>query len=109
MGQYGVREKKIVFNDTDKRHADLKIRLQHDELTQSEFFRSMVTGYIKSDPRIISFLYEWLEKNKNYPKSRKVKSQKSLKKGEELKEVFGLSEGEIDKIFDIMEEEHPDL
>ena len=46
MSDYGTREKKIVFNDTDKRHADLKIRLQHDDLRQAEFFRAMITGYI---------------------------------------------------------------
>ena len=51
---YGTREKKIVFNDTDKRHADLKIRLQHDDLSQSEFFRAMITGYIEKDSRASS-------------------------------------------------------
>lgn len=29
--------KKIIFEDTDKRHADLKIRLHYDGLTQRDF------------------------------------------------------------------------
>ena len=34
--------KKIIFEDTDKRHADLKIRLHYDGLTQGVFFRMLV-------------------------------------------------------------------
>ena len=30
--------KRIIFEDTDKRHADLKIRLHYDEIKQGEFF-----------------------------------------------------------------------
>ncbi len=109
MSDYGVREKKIVFNDTDKRHADLKIRLQHDDLTQASFFRAIVTGYINKDPRIVSYLYEWRENNQGHSKKKRSISEKLLKKGEEIKEVFGLSEQEVESIFDLIEEEHPDL
>ena len=109
MSDYGVREKKIVFNDTDKRHADLKIRLQHDDLTQANFFRALVTGYINKDPRIVSYLYEWREKNEGYSRKKRSVTEKLLKKGEEIKEVFGLSEQEVENIFDLIEEEHPDL
>ena len=35
---YGNREKKIVFNETDSRHAELKIKLHYDGLKQGEFF-----------------------------------------------------------------------
>lgn len=109
MSDYGTREKKIVFNDTDKRHADLKIRLQHDDLRQAEFFRAMITGYINKDSRIISFLYEWREENKGYSKTKRKKSEKLLRDGEKLKKKFGLDEKEVESIFDLLEQEHPDL
>jgi hypothetical protein len=109
MSDYGVREKKIVFNDTDKRHADLKIRLQHDDLTQSEFFRAMITGYINKDTRIVSFVHDWRSMNKGYSKAKTAKSKRLLKKGEDVKSKFGLDQDEIDNIFDILEQEHPDL
>ena len=53
---YGEYEKKIVFGDTDKRHADLRIRLHVDELKQGEFFRAIVTGYIEQDEDLLKFL-----------------------------------------------------
>ena len=47
--KYGREGKKIVFYDSDKRHAELKVRLKHDSLTQAEFFRTLITGYLDKD------------------------------------------------------------
>ena len=109
MTSYGMREKKVVFYDTDKRHADLRLRLQHDDFTQSEFFCAMVTGYIEKDPRVISFLYEWRQENKNYSKKKRKNSEKLLDKGEKIKSKFGLDQDEIESIFDLLEQDHPEL
>ena len=46
--KYGQEGKKIVFQDSDKRHADLRIRLRHDGLTQIQFFQAMITGYLET-------------------------------------------------------------
>ncbi len=109
MADYGVRDKKIVFTDTDKRHADLKIRLQHDSITQGDFFRAMVTGYISKDSRLLEYLYEWREEEKGYSKTKRAKTERLMQKGEALKNKFGLGKKEIDNIFDLLEQEHPDL
>jgi len=87
----------------------LKIRLQYDSITQSEFFRALVTGYLGKDPRILDYLYEWREINKTYSKTKRAKSESLLRKGKALEEKFGLSDGELESIFDLIEESHPDL
>ena len=46
---YGKNTKKIVFLDTDHRHAQLILRLRHHGLTQSDFFRALISGYIEGD------------------------------------------------------------
>ena len=109
MSDYGKREKTVVFRDTDKRHAELKIRLQHDSLSQNEFFRAIVSGYIDNDSRILSYIYDWRETNKEYPKNRRMKTEKLLSEGDEIKRKFGLSEDELESLFDVIEQEHPDL
>jgi hypothetical protein len=109
MADYGFNEKNIVFTDTDKRHADLKIRLQSDDLGQSDFFRAMITGYINKDQRIISFLYDWREKEKKYSKRKRKIQESSLKKGDKMISKFGINEEELENIFDMLEQEHPDL
>ena len=102
---YGDYEKKIVFGDTDKRHADLRIRLHVDELKQGEFFRAIVSGYIDQDEDLLKFL----DKYKSQAKIRKRILYKSYEKAKETKNKFGLSEEEVENIFDIIAEEDEDL
>ena len=86
-------KKKVVFYDTDKRHADLKIRLHYDGLTQSHFFRSMITGYLEKDAAM-----------------KRKDSESLIEKGEVLKNKFAIFEdSEVENIFDLIEKEHPDL
>jgi hypothetical protein len=39
---YGDYEKRIVFTETDKTHAELKIKLHYEGLRQAQFFRMMI-------------------------------------------------------------------
>jgi hypothetical protein len=102
---YGKANKRIVFTDTDHRHAQLIIRLKHDGLRQSQFFRSLIGGYLDGDPRIQSFV---LEKSPQSQK-RKAKSTRIAKQGVSAMKDLGFNEGEIDNIFDLIEKEHPEL
>ena len=54
--RYGKEEKKITFADTDKRHAELRLKLRRDGISQVDFFKSMVTGYINNDPNILMYI-----------------------------------------------------
>lgn len=103
--EYGKLTKRVVFTENDHRHAQLTIRLKHDNLRQSDFFRSMITGYLNNDDRILSYI----DDVKPQSKTRKQKSKKLIEKGKENLQNFGLSEGEISNLFDIIEEGHPDL
>ena len=47
------RTKRVIFDDTDTRHAQLKVRLEYDGLSQAEFFRSFITGYLEKDKSIM--------------------------------------------------------
>ena len=107
--EYGKQKKRIIFFDTDKRHADLKIRLHHDELSQSEFFRMMVTGYLENNHMILQFINNYKLKNKKQSKEKVQKSMKSIDDGKTLKRKFNLDEEEKQDIFDIIAKEHPEL
>lgn len=102
--------KRIIFDDSSKRHADLKIRLQYDSMTQAEFFRSFITGYLNKDSRILSYLDSYRQENKKKYSKRNAKIRKDdVKKGEDLLHKFGIEDGELENIFDLIEEEFPDL
>jgi transcription termination factor NusB len=102
---YGKIEKKVIFEDTDKRHADLKIRLYNDGLKQGEFFRAIVSGYLEKDEDLLKFL----EKYKSQSKTRMEKVNKMLREGNKTKKIFSLDPEEIENIFDIIAEENKDL
>ena len=106
---YGTSSKKIMFYDTDKRHADLKIRLQHDSMTQSDFFRIMVTGYLDKDPRIMEYIEEFKSTSGVQSKADRSKTSKMIRAGNEMEAAHGLKDSEINSIFDLIEQEHPEL
>ena len=102
---YGNLTKQIAFWDNDHRQAQLIIRCRHDGITQSAFFRHIITGYITGDDRIHSYIDE----AKEMGESRKRKSRTLKKKGDEMVRDFALTDGEVDNIFDLLAEEIPDL
>lgn len=106
---YGHNMKRIVFEELDKRHADLRIRLHADGVNQGEFFRSLISGYIDRDERIIDFIEDYKEKNKIQSKQKRLKSKKLQGLAVETKNKFVLNDKEIDNIFDLLEKENIDL
>jgi len=104
--------KKIVFYDTLHRQAEFKVQLAHDGIGQSEFYRAILTGYIKKDPDILAFV-DKVKASKKVGKPTKksdiTKSKKLIKKGDEMINKLGLAENEVENIFDIIEQSNPDL
>jgi hypothetical protein len=103
------KNKRIVFEETTHKHAELKIRLEYDSLTQAEFFRCLIAGYLNKDARILKFLESYkLEKGKDSKRNTKYR-HKDNEKGQDLLEQFGIKDSELENIFDLIEEEFPDL
>ena len=55
---YGKNNKRIVFTANEHQHAKLLLRLRHDGLKQSKFFRCLIDGYVNGDSRIDEFVSE---------------------------------------------------
>ena len=101
--------KRVVFTDTDVRHAQLKIRLQHDGITQADFFRAMITGYLENDGRIVKYIANYKEKHGIQNKKKRGRVIEDIEEGEHLLEKFGIKDDELNGIFDLIAEEFPDL
>ena len=103
------KNKRIVFQESTQKHAQLKIRLEYDSLTQAEFFRCLIDGYLNKDSKIIKFIDNYkLDKGKDSKRNTKYR-QKDLQKGDDLLDKFGIKNSELENIFDLIEEEFPDL
>ena len=105
----GKDKKKIMFYDTDGRHAELKIKLQYEGLTQTEFFRAMVTGFLEEDPSVVEYVEEYKSNRGIQSKRQRGVIASDREAGEEIKKNFGLDKSEISDIFDIIQKEHPEL
>jgi len=101
---------KLTFYLNSKLHEDLKIRLYYDQIrTQSEFFRYCVESYLEQSPLFVAFLDDYKINKKVQSKARTLKSKKLRDKGNKLMEELALTEEEVENIFDILEEDLPEL
>ena len=106
---YGKEKKQIVFEELDKRHADLRIRLHYDGIKQGEFFRCLVTGYLEKDEYIMKYLEKYKDKERIQSIDKMKKSRKLIREGKAAEKAFALSDEEIDNIFDMFEREQGEL
>ena len=102
---YGHTEKRVVFMENDHRHAQMVLKLKYLRLTQAAFFRHIISGLINDDPRIIEFTNEIAITSK----TKKNKAEKAQREGQQNLKDYGLSEGDVEDIFDMIEQEFPDL
>ena len=102
-------QKRIIFNDTEIRHAQLKIRLERDGLSQAEFFRAYITAYLEKDEEIIDFINFYKEKKGIQTKRSRKVIIKENQDQDNLMRKFGIKDEELENIFDLIAEEHPDL
>lgn len=102
---YGKELKKIVFEETDNQHAKFIIRLRHNSISQSDFFRAIVEGFIKKDERICSFIEERTLDQKSMNEQRIKKSRMLKKSGHQKIKDFAFSGEEIENLFDLIEDE----
>jgi len=103
------RKKKIQFTDTDIRHAELKIRLERENLTQSDFFRACITGMSDNDKDLMKFIRRYKEEKSIGRKRDSKIATKEDNQSEDLMAKFGIKDDELENIFDLIAEEHPEL
>jgi excinuclease UvrABC nuclease subunit len=106
---YGNDVKRIVFKVTDHEHAKLIVRLRHNALTQSEFFKAVIDAVNHDDELILSFIQQHISEKKKMNKERIVKTNKMIDKGKQIIKDFSLSDDEVEDVFDLIAEEFPEL
>ena len=102
---YENLNKRIVFTENDNRHAQFMMKLREVGITQSKFFRLIITGFIQDDDRIFEFITE----NSVQSKLKTSKIKKLKDKGNQMMNDLAFNDNEIENIFDLIAEEYPDL
>ena len=97
--------KKIMFYDSQHRQIKLKVRCNFDGITQSQFFRMMITGYIEKDELIFTFLNRCKEKYLIHGKQKRKVFNDLYESEKKINKQFVLGDEEIEDIFDIIASE----
>ena len=91
-------------------HEELKIRMHYDGFrTQSEFFRACVIAYVEKNEKFMEFLDFYKEDEKIQSKANIKKSRRLRQEGQDLMKRLGITEEDVENIFDLIEEEIPEL
>ncbi len=107
---YGEDIKSIRFWVADDDHARLIIRLRHNKLKASQFFRAVIDGVIQEAPNLMAFMEDYVLEHKILSRKRFTKSLKLKQKGRKKLEDWGLlDDADKENLFDLIAEEFPDL
>lgn len=77
---------------------DLNIQCQYRNIRIQDFLRSIVIGFLKEEPVLIQYFQNNLTNGKIMKKLLQDEQRKEI----EIKEKYGLSEKELNKIYDIL-------
>ena len=103
-----MQMKRIIFEELDKNHADLILKLRSRGLTQKKFFQYVVRAFIDDNSSLKSFFDTMMQRESRLGKKVQKKISRSTDKGRRLLQEFDLTEEEKSNIFDILEVENFD-
>jgi hypothetical protein len=85
--------------------ADLRIKLNFDDITKFFFFNEYIKGYLLEDEELMPFIKKVKEKSMLMRKFRLKKAKEIRAKEKQIINQFGLSQDDIENIFDLLDEE----
>jgi len=94
----------IQFPSLGHLDASLIIKLNFDDITKFFFFNEYIKAYLSEDSLLMPFINKTKEKSMLARKFRLKKTKELRKKEQEIIKLFGLNPGEIENIFDLIEE-----
>jgi antitoxin component of RelBE/YafQ-DinJ toxin-antitoxin module len=101
--------KRVYVYMKEKQHVDLKIRLDFHGMSMSEFVRVCAEGVLDENPIMEQFIDFYKEHSKKHSKKSLAKEKKDREEADEILESLGLSVDDIEDIFDIIENDHPEI
>jgi hypothetical protein len=80
-----------------------------ENITQADFFRACITGMSDNDKDLMNFIRRY-KKEQNIGRKRDLKITKQEDdQADDLMSKFGIKDDELESIFDLIAEEHPEL
>ena len=104
-----LKDKRISLLLNKEQLFKFRIKLESDNITQSNFLRFFIDSYLNESKEVLSLVEKIKLNSGNYTKAEQRFVKKMISEREEIIKQFGLNKEEVESIFDLIEEEHPDL
>jgi hypothetical protein len=101
--------KRVYVYMDEKQHMDLKIRLDYHNVGMSEFVRACSEALLLGHPIMEQFMDNYKENSEKHSKRNNKIAKRDREKSEKMSSDLGLNLDEIENIFDIIEEDHPEI
>ena len=102
------RKRVYVYMD-EQQHVKLKIRLNYLGISMSEFVRVCGDGLMNQHPIMEQFMDHYRETSEKFSKKAAKKAKKDREDSNKIMDDLGLDFDDIENIFDIIEEDHPEI
>jgi hypothetical protein len=101
--------KRVRFYIKNDAHIRFKAALSKHQLSMSEFLRACCDAVSDDNPLMNNFIDHYKEVSEKHSKRNNNIIKKDRAKGEELLADFGIEDSEIENIFDIIADQHPEI
>jgi hypothetical protein len=104
-------DSKLTVDVGQKKKADMRVKLHYHGLTMGSFVRGVIDAYVGDDEKFFEWFGQFRAQHSKYSGSKTSlsKIEKEEREAAETMGAFGIGDKELDDIFDIIAEEHPDL
>lgn len=109
MSEQSTEPKRVYIYMNAEQHMKLKIRLDYHRMSMSEFVRSCSQALLDGNETMEEFIAEYKEGSDKHSKRNSKIVADDLKRAAELSEDLNLDGDEIEDIFDLIEEDHPEI
>jgi len=99
----------LYIDSKDSVYVRFIMKLEYEKLTKTEFFRTIVNGFIDDDKDINSFIERHKERKEIDSKRSRRMIKKEREKAAAIDRKFALSPEDIENIFDLIETEDDDV
>ena len=101
--------KRVRFYIKNDAHIRFKASLEKHQLTMSEFLRACCQAVSEDNPLILDYLNPFKETSEKNSKRNNDIIKKDKQKGDALLEEFGIGDEEIQDLFDLIADQHPEI
>ena len=103
------KTKKVIFSIPENDKAKFKVQLHYDNLSQRQFLEGIIKAYTDKDEDFMNFIATLKKSLQVQSNPQLAKVSKNRAEAQATKDKFALEDDEVENIFDILEQEYPDL